>query len=699
MNINENKVLIIGGGAIADSTHIPISKKLLGVDGIYLAEPNPKQAEKLRKKHGLQHVVTDYHEVLDKVDACIICTPPHVRNMILKDCLASGKHVFAEKPLSSSSKETKEILKTAPKDKTMGMCHTYRFFNNRREIREKLQAGFFGKQLVISINEGSPSGWPTVSGYCYRKELVPGGVLYDNGIHSLDFVYWCLGMPKSVQYEDDAMGGLESNATMEFSFDNGAKANLKFSRTMQLSNTIVVEGNGHKATMEVFEHNDYVLDGVACVANGEPVNWGNIGTIQMQNFIDAVSGKQVISCSIADGVAVIEMLEMCYAQKQAKPYDKRPIGGLKGKRVFITGGTGFVGSQIVEQLVLHEEAKVRVLVHTWAKAAYVSRFDVEFVQADLLDRQQIIEVTRDCDYIIHAAIPGGKGHDEFVANNVKAMENIMAAAKENKIQNVVQFSSVVVHGKDVPKDLTADSPLVSYGDNYADGKLESEKCFWQLLDEYSLHGSIVRPTYVWGPYSMWYTIYPMQQMKKGEFSWVDKGRGVCNAVFVGNVVDLALICLIHPKADKEAFIATDGEVGTWYDFFSPLMRLMGMNPNDFPSIPLKDGLWRSFRLAWKNHLLRLNAFLCKQIDKIEKTNPMKAKLLYRMPRRLLRAIRNVVTYRLPIMDATQMAIYCQNKAIDAKKNFDLLDFVPRYSVKKGQEITINWLSFSDLYLK
>ena len=188
-------------------------------------------------------------------------------------------------------------------------------------------------------------------------------------------------------------------------------------------------------------------------------------------------------------------------------------------------------------------------------------------------------------------------------------------------------------------------------------------------------------------------------MKKGEFSWVDKGRGVCNAVFVGNVVDLALICLIHSKADKEAFIATDGEVGTWYDFFSPLMRLMGMNPNDFPSIPLKDGLWRSFRLAWKNHLLRLNAFLCKQIDKIEKTNPMKAKLLYRMPRRLLRAIRNVVTYRLPIMDATQMAIYCQNKAIDAKKNFDLLDFVPRYSVKKGQEITINWLSFSDLYLK
>ena len=82
-------ILIIGGGAIADSIHIPAAKSLVGVDHIILAEPNPVQKEKLSEKHGLIHTVSDYHEALPQCDVCIICTPPHVRNAILKDCIAA----------------------------------------------------------------------------------------------------------------------------------------------------------------------------------------------------------------------------------------------------------------------------------------------------------------------------------------------------------------------------------------------------------------------------------------------------------------------------------------------------------------------------------------------------------------------------------------------------------------------------------
>ena len=92
-------ILIIGGGAIADSTHIPAAKALVGIDNIVLAEPNPIQRDKLIAKHGLLHTVSDYHEALASCNACIICTPPHVRNAILKDCIAAGKHVLCEKPL------------------------------------------------------------------------------------------------------------------------------------------------------------------------------------------------------------------------------------------------------------------------------------------------------------------------------------------------------------------------------------------------------------------------------------------------------------------------------------------------------------------------------------------------------------------------------------------------------------------------
>lgn len=676
------KLLIIGGGAIADCNHIPTAKTLLGVEDIVLAEPNVAQAEKLKRNHGLLHVVSDYHEALAGVDACIICTPPHIHNVILKDCIASHKHVLCEKPLSPSSEETKAILAAAPADLVMGMCHSYRFFPTRQEARKLILDGFFGKSVSVTINEGLPSNWPTVSGYCFKKDLVSGGALYDNGIHSLDFLLWCLGKPDKIVYEDDAAGGLESNLTINMQFGE-AKAFFKLSRTRELSNTIMIEGNGHKAVLGVFDSKKMMLDGKESVFEED-------GKSQLENFLDAVAEKCQLVCPIADGLAVMETLESCYAQKKPTTYEKHPIGGFEGKTVFVTGGTGFIGSQLVEQLVLHENAKVRVLVHTWGKAAYVSRFDVDFVQADILDADAMAKAMKDCDYVFHLAIVGG------AETNVKATESILTAAKRTGIKYVVQMSSVVVHGKTVPPDLTADSPLIPYNDAYAQSKLQSEKRFWELLDEYGLHGSIIRPTYVWGPYSMWYTIYIVDLMRKGEFSWVDNGNGICNAVYVGNVVDICLHCCINPNADYQAFIATDGEQMNWREFYGHYLKVIGKEPKDFPSVPLKDGAFRKMRLNIKNVLWKWMVVLMNKYEALAQTSPTLALWIYKAPRKVLRLTRKLVMYHLPEKEATEVAIYSQYSPINVKKNGEVLGFQPRYSVEKGMKVTCDWLKWSDL---
>lgn len=669
--------------------HIPAAISVLGKDNIILAEPNNSQAEKLQLKHGLVNVVPDYHEALGEADVCVICTPPHVRNGILKDCIEAGKHILCEKPLSPSSKETAAILDSAPANLTIGMCHTYRFHPARKEARKLIKDGFFGEEPVITINEGLPSNWPTVSGYCFKKELVPGGALYDNGIHSLDFLLWCLGTPDSIEYEDDSMGGLESNLTINMTFGK-ASAYYRLSRTMTLSNTIAIEGNGHKAILDIFCPSKYVLDGDEKICS-EVVS--DLGVAQLSNFLNAIEGKEQLSCSVSEGLDVIKTLENCYSERKSHMPELHPLGGFEGKTVFVTGGTGFIGSHLVEQLVIHEKAKVKVLVHNWGKAAYVSRFDVEFIQADILDEDAMTQAMAGCDYVFHFAIVGG------VDTNVKATESILGAAKRSGVKHIVQMSSVVVHGETVPSDLTADSPLVPYDDTYASSKLQSEKRFWELLDEYGLHGSIVRPTYVWGPYSMWYTLYQVEQMRKGEFAWVDHGNGICNAVYVKNVVDLCLACCINPKADHQAFIATDDEELNWREFFDHYINVIGMSPEQFPSIPLKDGFDRKWRKAAKASLTKHMDSLMDKYMALAPTAPKRALWQYKAPRKVLRLTLKQIMKKLPEMPATAMAIYSQYTKIDVSKNRDVLGFTPRYSVVQGMKETCEWLKWSDLNSK
>src|SRR3989304_6289356 len=104
------RVLIIGGGAIAEQLHLPAAVKLLGSERVLLAEPDTERRAQLVTRFDCRRDSSDFRELIDKADFAVVATPPHWHATIAKDCLAAGLPVLCEKPLANSTHECRAII-------------------------------------------------------------------------------------------------------------------------------------------------------------------------------------------------------------------------------------------------------------------------------------------------------------------------------------------------------------------------------------------------------------------------------------------------------------------------------------------------------------------------------------------------------------------------------------------------------------
>jgi dihydroflavonol-4-reductase len=113
-------------------------------------------------------------------------------------------------------------------------------------------------------------------------------------------------------------------------------------------------------------------------------------------------------------------------------------------KTFVTGSTGFIGSNIVREL-LEDGRDVRVLVRPGSDISNLSGLDVEFWKGDLLDQASLRQGLKGCDILYHAAADyrlWTRNPDEMYRINVGGTEAILEAALETGISKVVYTSSV-----------------------------------------------------------------------------------------------------------------------------------------------------------------------------------------------------------------------------------------------------------------
>jgi dihydroflavonol-4-reductase len=174
-------------------------------------------------------------------------------------------------------------------------------------------------------------------------------------------------------------------------------------------------------------------------------------------------------------------------------------------KVFVTGGTGFIGGEVVRRLRARGD-QVACLVRNPEKAGKLTKLGCELIAGDLGDSEAIRAGMEGCDGVIHAAamyevgIPE-KQHPAMYDANVLGSERVLRAALEAKVPKLVYVSTVGTfgntHGKVV--DESYRHPGKEFTSYYEETKLEGQRIAERMMAKEGLPGVIVKPGGVYGP--------------------------------------------------------------------------------------------------------------------------------------------------------------------------------------------------------
>lgn len=151
-------------------------------------------------------------------------------------------------------------------------------------------------------------------------------------------------------------------------------------------------------------------------------------------------------------------------------------------KFIVTGGAGFIGNNIVRQLLKQNHTPIVIDNLYRGKIENISSLDVEFHKVDIRDFDQLREILKKSDGIFHEAAltdvqESFTKQQEYIDVNVKGTENIFKIAKEFDLK-VVYASSSSVYGnpKKIPiAENSERNPINPYGETKLDGEFLAEK--------------------------------------------------------------------------------------------------------------------------------------------------------------------------------------------------------------------------------
>jgi nucleoside-diphosphate-sugar epimerase len=363
-------------------------------------------------------------------------------------------------------------------------------------------------------------------------------------------------------------------------------------------------------------------------------------------------------------------------------------------RVLVTGAGGGLGGRIVEKLVLERGTPLRAMVRRHARAVRLARFPLDLVAADMTDRQAVDAAMEGCDVVVHCA------HDlTHPERNAPGADVLARAALAHGVRRFVYLSSASVHEPATAGRIDESSPTTGSVDGLDETRRDAEA---RLLGhaEAGLNLVVLRPALVYGPYSPHWTMGVADNLRWRKVVVPDGGRGICNAVYVDDVVDTTLMAALdRPEARGPYLLAGPGTV-TWREFYEAFAREMGVSG----SLGFEEGGEGAEQQQRARDVLigtaRDAARGVTRAARAEAMRPVRKQIARAIGPYRTRVVKQAVTRRMPpkvvLPTAREHALYISRATVDHGRAVAELGYGPDWDFGRGMARTGAFLRWANL---
>lgn len=308
---------LVGAGSIAQA-YAQAFKDLKIARLVGVADVNADAARKLASQIGCRSY-SSYEALGDEwpLDAVIVCTPPNAHPEIAFHFCQRKVNVLCEKPLSIDLSSAELMLDTAQRNGVkLTMASKFRYVEDVVRAKSIVRSGILGD--ILLIENAFTSRIDMSKRWNSQRETSGGGVLIDNGTHSIDIMRYFLGPLNDVQVVEGVRGhNLEVEETVQLFVRSASgvlgRIDLSWSINKELDHYIQIYGT--KGTVVVgWKESKYRQNTSSeWIVFGQGYDKVQAFRSNVINFCGAIRGEEALLVTAQDAIASVEVIEAAYA--------------------------------------------------------------------------------------------------------------------------------------------------------------------------------------------------------------------------------------------------------------------------------------------------------------------------------------------------------------------------------------------------